>query len=239
LGAAHVRVAGNLKYDVRAAESSVLTSMLREAIVPGVRVLVCGSTLAGEEELLLDAVPSEVVMVLAPRHPERFGEVAEILRRRGAAWVRRSEWGSSPAKIEPGTVFLLDSIGELAAIYSLAQAAFIGGSLVPAGGHNPLEAAQFGVPVVMGPSYENFRGIVETLLRQSAIRIVQASELRDALAEMLAGSAESRGIGARGREVFESEAGATERAVQALLDLVAVAGASPIEQRRTQREVRA
>jgi 3-deoxy-D-manno-octulosonic-acid transferase len=239
LGAAHVSVAGNLKYDVRAAESSLLTSMLRESITHGTRVLVCGSTLAGEEELLLDAVPPEVVMVLAPRHPERFGEVAEILRRRGMVWVRRSEWGSSPTKIEPGTVFLLDSIGELAAIYSLAQGAFVGGSLVPAGGHNPLEAAQFGVPVVMGSSYENFRGIVETLLRQDAIRIVQASELRGALAEMLAGSSESRAMGARGREVFESEAGATERAVLALLDLVTVAGKNPVEQRRVDREVRA
>jgi 3-deoxy-D-manno-octulosonic-acid transferase len=239
LGAAHVSVAGNQKYDVRAAESSLLTSMLRESITHGTRVLVCGSTLAGEEELLLDAVPPEVVMVLAPRHPERFGEVAEILRRRGMVWVRRSEWGSSPTKIEPGTVFLLDSIGELAAIYSLAQGAFVGGSLVPAGGHNPLEAAQFGVPVVMGSSYENFRGIVETLLRQDAIRIVQASELRGALAEMLAGSSESRAMGARGREVFESEAGATERAVLALLDLVTVAGKNPVEQRRVDREVRA
>jgi len=239
LGAAHVRVAGNLKYDVRVAESSTLTAMLRDSIARGTRVLVCGSTLAGEEELLLDAVPPDVAMVLAPRHPERFGEVAEILRRRGKAWVRRSEWGSSPAKIEPGTVFLLDSIGELAAIYSLAQAAFIGGSLVPAGGHNPLEATQFAVPVVMGSSYENFRGIVETLLRQDAIRIVQAGKLKDALAEMLVSSAESRAVGARGRAVFENEAGATERAVLALLDLVAVAGKNPVEQRRADREVRA
>jgi 3-deoxy-D-manno-octulosonic-acid transferase len=239
LGAAHVRVAGNLKYDVRAAESSALTAMLRESIAPGTRVLVCGSTLAGEEELLLDAVPQGVVMVLAPRHPERFGEVAEILRRRGAGWVRRSEWSSSPEKIEPGTVFLLDSIGELAGIYSLAHAAFIGGSLVAAGGHNPLEAAEFAVPVVMGPSYENFRGIVETLLRQDAIRIVQRGELTDALAQVLAGSTESRAMGARGRVVFESEAGATERAVRALMDLVAGAGTSPVEQRRVDREVRA
>lgn len=220
LGADHVRVGGNLKYDVRAVRSAPVTELLEKNLRPGVRALVCGSTLAGEEELLLDALPPGTVTVLAPRHPERFGEVAEILRRRGAAWVRRSEWVQAPATIEPGTVFLLDSIGELASVYSLAHAAFVGGSLVSAGGHNPLEAAQFGVPVVMGPSYENFRGIVEELRKHDAIRIVQTSELKNALVEMLAGTTESRAVGARARAVFESEAGATERAVQALIEVL-------------------
>jgi 3-deoxy-D-manno-octulosonic-acid transferase len=194
--------------------------MIQEHLPPGAHVLVCGSTLAGEEELLLDAVPAGIVMVIAPRHPERFGEVAEILSRRGVRWVRRSEWGRAPSKLEPGTVFLLDSIGELASIYSLARAAFVGGSLVTAGGHNPLEAAQYVVPVVMGPSYENFRGIVEELRRHDAIRITRASELKGALAEMMAGTAESQAVGARAREVFESEAGATKRVVQALIEVL-------------------
>ncbi len=220
LGATNVRVAGNLKYDVRAAGSNALTEKLREHLAPGARVLVCGSTLGGEEEFLLDALPAGVVTILAPRHPERFGDVAELLRRRGAKWVRRSQWMEAPQRLETGTVFLLDSIGELASVYSLADAAFIGGSLVAAGGHNPLEAAQFGVPVLMGPSYENFRGIVEKLREQDAIRITQPSELNNALAEMLSGSPEARDMGARAREVFESEAGATERVAQALLELL-------------------
>ena len=183
LGAANVRVAGNLKYDVRAVLTAPVTELLKDHLpLGGARVLVCGSTLAGEEELLLGALPPGVVMVLAPRHPERFGEVAEMLRRRGVAWARRSEWIADPTRIAPGSVFLLDSIGELASVYSLAAAAFVGGSLVGAGGHNPLEAAQFGVPVVMGPSYENFRGIVEELRVHDAIRIVQRAELKSALA---------------------------------------------------------
>jgi 3-deoxy-D-manno-octulosonic-acid transferase len=124
-------------------------------------------------------------------------------------------------------------------VYSLAQAAFIGGSLVPSGGHNPLEAAQFGVPVAMGPSYENFRWIVEKLREHKAIRIVGANELREALAELLAGVPESVAMGARGRKVFESEAGATERAVQALLDLLEPAEANPADRRRAPAEVRA
>jgi 3-deoxy-D-manno-octulosonic-acid transferase len=194
--------------------------MLEKHLPAGVRVLVCGSTMAGEEELLLEAMPHDIVTVLAPRHPERFEEVAEMLRRRGARWVLRSEWLQAPARIEPGTVFLLDSIGELASVYSLATAAFVGGSLVPTGGHNPLEAAQFGVPVAMGPSYENFRGIVEELRAHDAIRVVQAAELRDGLAELLSGTAESRAVGERAREVCAREAGATERSIHALMDVL-------------------
>jgi 3-deoxy-D-manno-octulosonic-acid transferase len=227
LGANNVRVTGNLKYDVRALASGSIVALLRRHLSTGTRVLVCGSTLAGEEELLLAALPGDVVTVLAPRHPERFAGVAEILRKRGARWTRRSEWLEAPAKIEPGTVFLLDSIGELASVYSLADAAFVGGSLISAGGHNPLEAAQFGVPIVMGPSYENFRGIVEKLREHDAIRIVQPAELKAELARMLAGTTESQAMGARARVVFENEAGATERAIQALVEVVAIRQAVP------------
>ena len=124
-------------------------------------------------------------------------------------------------RLEPGTVFLLDSIGELASVYSLAQAAFIGGSLVAAGGHNPLEAAQFGVPIVMGPSYENFRGIVEKLREHDAIRIVQPSESEECSgATCCLAQRNPRRWARRAREVFESEAGATERAVAGLLELL-------------------
>lgn len=220
LGAANVRFGGNLKYDVRAVREAPVTAALREHLPAESRVLVCGSTLPGEEELLLDALPPEIVTVLAPRHPERFAEVAQLLQKRGVCWVRRSEWMERPRAIDPGTVFLLDSIGELASVYSLAHAAFVGGSLVPRGGHNPLEAAQFGVPVLMGPSYENFRGIVEKMREHHAIRIVQPQELGASLAEILNSTPEIRAMGARAKEVFESEAGATERAVQAILQLL-------------------
>jgi len=217
LGATNVRVAGNLKYDVRAAKPAPVTERLRESLPSATPVLICGSTLPGEEELLLDALPPAIVTILAPRHPERFAEVAQLLRRRDIPWLRRSEWMQSPTLIAPGTVFLLDSIGELASVYSLATAAFIGGSLVPAGGHNPLEPAQFAVPVAIGPHYENFRGIVKQLSEHDAIRIVSPPQLKDALVELLSASPASQQMGARGREVFESESGATERAVQTLL----------------------
>jgi 3-deoxy-D-manno-octulosonic-acid transferase len=220
LGVNNVQVAGNLKFDVRVAQPAVATTLLREHLPPRAKVLVCGSTLAREEELLLDAVPPDAVTILAPRHPEHFEEVASLLERRGVRWARRSVWAAAPARIDPGTVFLLDSIGELASAYSLATAAFIGGSLVPAGGHNPLEAAQFGVPVAMGTSTENFRGIVETLRAQEAILVVEVKELAPALAKLLSGAPDVRAMGARGRQVFESESGATERSVQALIKVL-------------------
>jgi 3-deoxy-D-manno-octulosonic-acid transferase len=222
LGARNVCVGGNLKFDVRAARPAAVTQRLGEYLPQRARVLVCGSTLAGEEEMLLDALPEGLVTVLAPRHPERFPEVAQLLRRRGLPWVRRTEWMDAPTEIQPSSVFLLDSVGELASVYSLAEVAFVGGSLIPAGGHNPLEPAQFGVPVLMGESYENFRGIVDALVAEEAIRIVRPQELKTVLAEVFADFAAARAMGERGREVFEREAGATARAVDAILEIPAV-----------------
>ena len=220
LGAPKVQVTGNLKYDIRAARAAAATMMLREHIPPGTAVLVCGSTLAGEEALLLDALPPWTITILAPRHPERFAEVVELLQRRAPLWVRRSEWSAAPACLKPGTVFLLDSIGELASVYSLATAAFVGGSLVPAGGHNPLEPAQFGVPVVMGPHYENFRGIVERFREKDAIRIVTPDQLGPALEELLSRSPAARLQGLKGKEIFEAESGATGRTLEPLIEIL-------------------
>lgn len=220
LGAASARPGGNLKYDVRSAASARITLAMREHLAPGIKVIVCGSTLEGEERMLLAAAPAEAVLVLAPRHPERFRDVAQMLDRSGRPWVRRSYWLDAPRALTPGTVLLLDSIGELASVYSLAYIAFVGGSLVPAGGHNPLEPAQFCVPVVMGPHYENFRGIVERLRDKDAIRIISAAELHATFRALLENHELATGLGARAQQVFASEAGATERAVAALLAIV-------------------
>ncbi len=220
IGAANVCYGGNLKYDMRAAASAAVTQALAGQIATGTKVLVCGSTLEGEEEILLSAAPPDVLVILAPRHPERFEAVARLLERSGKPWVRRSQWMLSPAPLGTGTVFLLDSIGELASVYSLATVAFIGGSLVAAGGHNPLEAAQFRVPVVMGPHYENFRAIVDRLRAQDAIRIVHPVEVRNELTALFSDEVSAHAIGERAYSVFSSEAGATARAVSALAEIV-------------------
>jgi 3-deoxy-D-manno-octulosonic-acid transferase len=230
--AERVRVTGNLKYDVKAAGESAMTKMIAERLPSGAKVLVAGSTLEGEEKMLLEAWPRGLemapgaVMVLAPRRPERFAAVAALVNERGFGVVRASELRAGAGEIVPGGVVLLDTIGDLASVYSLGTVAFVGGSLVAAGGHNPLEPARFGVPVVMGESSENFREIVEAMLAADGIRIVSAGELAGALASLMRDDDEARAVGERGREVFDAQAGATGRTVKALLGLLRDAGAS-------------
>ena len=224
--AARVRVTGNLKYDLRASGESGLVATLRERLPEGARVVVCGSTLEGEERMLLEAWPAvlgaepRAVMVLAPRRTERFDAVAALVTASGFGVVRASDFKARPVGVEAGSVFLLDTIGDLASVYSLGAVAFVGGSLVPWGGHNPLEPAQFAVPVVTGPSFENFRGIVEAMQARDAIRVVTDGMLRETLAGMLRNENEARALGERGRAVFEAEAGATARTVRALMELM-------------------
>jgi 3-deoxy-D-manno-octulosonic-acid transferase len=232
-----VTVSGNLKFDVRIAEEAEAARLLK-ALTGGLRLVVAGSTLDGEEAALLEAWPRlleadpQLAMVLAPRHPERFGAVAALLENSGVAWVRRSDWRSTPEAsiqpLKPGTIVLLDTIGELASVYSLASVAFIGGSLIPAGGHNPLEPAQFGVPIVMGPHYANFRAITEDLLAHQAVRIAAREELAAVLIELLQDRSAAQAMGSRARQVFSSQAGATGRCVEALKELLAAqAGMEP------------
>jgi 3-deoxy-D-manno-octulosonic-acid transferase len=231
--AERVRVTGNLKYDLREGRESSLVAMLRSQTGAKARVIVCGSTLEGEEKILLAAWPAvvaaepEAVMVLAPRHPDRFAAVAGMVAASGFAVIRASEFRERTEPVAEGSIFLLDTIGDLAAMYSLGVAAFVGGSLVAAGGHNPLEPARFGVPVLMGGSFENFREIVSVLQAHDAIRLVTTAMFTEALVSMLRHKDEAEAMGQRGREVFDAQAGATKRTVQALtalLDERAVSG---------------
>jgi 3-deoxy-D-manno-octulosonic-acid transferase len=224
LGCETATVAGNLKFDVRSGRDSEAVRLIEEQL-GGLRLVVAGSTLEGEEAMLLAAwaavlkADAQMAMVLAPRHPERFGAVAELLERSGVAWRRRSAMGKSP--LAPGEIVLLDSMGELATVYSLAAVAFVGGSLVAAGGHNPLEPAQFGVPVVLGPHFANFRAMVEALLARKALRIVEARELAAALTGLLRDEDGAKAMGERGRRVFEEQAGATARSVAVIEGILA------------------
>lgn len=224
-----VIVAGNLKFDVRAAAEADATRVLKRLAI-GLRLLVAGSTLEGEESALLEIWPQllaadpQLAMVLAPRHPERFASVAALLDQSGVGWVKRSDWRSqaedSIAAIRPGQIVLLDTIGELASVYSLAAVAFVGGSIVAAGGHNPLEPAQFGVPIVMGPNYVNFRAITEDLLAHDALRIATREELAATLIELLQQQQAAKETGERAKQVFDQQAGATERCVTAIRELL-------------------
>ena len=162
-----------------------------------------------------------MILVIAPRHPERFQEVFRLIEQSGNVAVLGSQLDRMNGNLAGGTVVLLDTIGDLASVYSVASAAFIGGSLVPKGGHNPLEPAQFGVPIVMGPHYANFVAITDSLRAHDALRIAAKEELAAALAALLGDRTAAEAMGARAREVFERQAGATERCVAALRELVA------------------
>ena len=219
-----VTVGGNLKFDVRAPLDTPVVELLRRKLGRSAKLLVCGSTLEGEEALLLAAWPRivdvvpDAVMLLAPRHPERFEKVAALLQSSSMQWTRRSAWMAGPEPFAPGSIFLLDSIGELASLYALAAVAFVGGSLVEAGGHNPLEPAQFGVSIANGPHYENFRDIVQLLIDQDAIRIVHPQTLDRELVALL--QDESHALGRNAQKVFEAQAGATKRAADAIVTLL-------------------
>ena len=276
LGAAPERVAltGNLKFDT---PEPAPVARLEEAVrglAAGRPILVAGSTMAGEEPIVLDAferLDRDAMLVLAARHPERFDEAWREIEERSLPAVRRSRMAlgggdgaggaggagdaaaaaavagdaaavaagaggageEGPGRLDaeaaptsgaspgPPRVVLLDSLGELAAIYRLAAAAFIGGTLVPTGGHNPIEAARFGVPVVVGPSMENFRRIARDFETAGALTVVRdGAGLVSAWRRLLDQPGEAAEQGRRGREMVDRNRGAVERSVELLRQVV-------------------
>ena len=172
----------------------------------------------------LEQFPS-ALLILAPRHPERFGEVADLLRSGGIPFCRRSEAQFLPDNIA-GTVILLDSVGELAAAYDLADVAFVGGSLVPKGGHNILEPAYFGKPIIVGAHNENFRDIVALFRRAGAVVEADRNSFAADLVALLNDPNRRAELGRRAAALIRSQQGATEHTFQALTPLLA---SSPAE----------
>jgi 3-deoxy-D-manno-octulosonic-acid transferase len=231
-----VKAIGNLKYDVRAPKASRVAELIREAAA-GRPIVVAGSTVErvndkslSEDEMVIQAWEGKArhelgaLLVLAPRHPERFRSVESVVME--FSYRRASDWGTERESAQSENeglleIVLLDTIGDLAAVYGIADVAFVGGSLVARGGHNPLEPAQFGVPVVMGRSYENFRDIVGKMQQEYALRGARdKDDLERVLIELLTDRDVAKAMGERGRQVFEAQSGATARAVDALVGLV-------------------
>jgi len=219
-----MQVTGNLKFDVNLPPAPPIVAALRKSLAASGAgpVLVCGSTVEGEEPLLLKAFENvlvahpRAVMMLAPRHPERFDTVASLLTQLELPFERRTLWtttdsgtGEKNADALVGGVLLVDTIGELAALYALADVAFVGGSLVPHGGHNIIEPAQYGAAIVVGNHTENFRDIVSLFQSRDAVRIVGVAELPLALMELLANAAERSALGHRAAETLRSQTGGT------------------------------
>jgi 3-deoxy-D-manno-octulosonic-acid transferase len=162
----------------------------------------------------LQSVEPNALLLLVPRHPDRFRAVADLLGSRGLRFTRRSSGILPDAATQ---VVLVDSVGELAAFYASADVAFVGGSLVPIGGHNLLEPAALGVPVLTGPYQSNGKDIARLLVEQgAALQVDDARELGAALARLLADPKERRRIGAIGRHIVESNRGSVAR----LLELI-------------------
>ena len=224
-----IRVTDNLKYDSEPRETEMVQRL--RPLLGQRSLLVAGSLLEPEERLLLKVwqatcrtVPQSL-LVLAPRHPERFQAVARLIPQSfpllRASMLLQAPPQSQPAMVEQCGVLLLDTVGDLAALYALADLAFIGGSLVPRGGHNPLEPARFGVPVVIGPSFENFREIVQEMQAHQGIQIVHSeSELQRTLGHLLQDRVAADALGQRGQEIFGRRSGATGRTVSALVMLL-------------------
>lgn len=236
-----VRTTGNLKFDCEPPAARPLNKALHEALTAAKRapVLVAASTMPGEEEPLL-AVWRAVrrshpgaLMILAPRHPPRFDRVAALLASEPGGFVRRSALGSNENALSalsgdneaPGTL-LLDSLGELAGIFELATVVFVGGSLVPLGGHNLLEPAWWGKPILFGPHMENFRDAARLFIRSgAAVEVRDARELEAEILALFADEARRNRMGEAARQVVERERGATERTIEHLKTLLAAAGA--------------
>jgi 3-deoxy-D-manno-octulosonic-acid transferase len=176
-------------------------------------LLVAGSTHSGEEESLLEAIAlarrnhPKLSLVLAPRHPERFGEVEQLLANSGLLFQRRSQ--AAPAHWFDKDVLLLDSIGELVDFFAAADVAFVGGSLVDSGGHNVLEPARFGKPILFGPHMDNFHNLARDMVIQgAALEVTNAAEIADALKVLLADPIKRGEMGERAAEIARTHQGA-------------------------------
>ncbi|HUI40405.1 MAG TPA: 3-deoxy-D-manno-octulosonic acid transferase [Terriglobia bacterium] len=224
-----VTVAGNLKFDGRPPELGELPRRARHALRDAGRgpVLVAGSTMAGEERLLLRAWDRlrkrfpRAFLVLAPRHPQRFEEVAQALGDEGRRFVRRTALDPSEfnAQVAGAEILLLNTIGELAGMFELADVAFVGGSLVASGGHNLLEPAYWAKPVLFGPHMENFRDAAEQFVSEKAGYQVQGpEELALRVAELFTDPARRDEVGRRAKRLLERESGATKRIADALAE---------------------
>jgi 3-deoxy-D-manno-octulosonic-acid transferase len=231
-----VVVTGSLKFDSldHAGQPRGRDRVLRYFRMPPSRpVIVAGSTMKGEEPAVLRAfrrvraTSPTAMLVLAPRHPERFGEVEQLCRNEGWKTSRRTELAIDT---EPrADIVVVDTIGELAALYQVGTAVFVGGSLVPTGGHNVLEPAVFGKPIVFGPHMENFREIAEAFVASgAAVQLDDEGELETALVDLLGDPVRRARLGAAARALVEANRGAKDKTMAVIEALVQPASPSNV-----------
>ncbi|MGH9219642.1 MAG: 3-deoxy-D-manno-octulosonic acid transferase, partial [Vicinamibacterales bacterium] len=228
---ARVVVTGSLKFDSLDLSPNALQARARDRVlryfrVPSSRpVIVAGSTMKGEETAVLRAfrrvraTAPNTLLVIAPRHPERFGEVEQLVRSEGWKTARRSDLAiDSEPRVD---AIVLDTIGELATVYQIATVVFVGGSLVGTGGHNVLEPAVFGKPIVFGPHMENFAEIADAFVTNGAgVQLAGEQQLDEAFMSLISDPVRRARLGAAARALVEANRGAKEKSVTVLADLL-------------------
>jgi 3-deoxy-D-manno-octulosonic-acid transferase len=228
-----IRMVGNLKFDSQPPQPGEFSRALKAVLHSTQRgpVLVAASTMPGEESFVLEgwdliaARYPQALLILAPRHPTRFDQVSQDLARAGRGFIRRTTLKIEGQEISPplssSGILLLDTIGELAGVFELADLVFIGGSLVPAGGHNPLEPAYWSKVIPFGPHMENFEAIAKLLLQAgAAIQISKPEELAHT-AWLLENSETRSRLGEGARRVLERHSGATARTLDTVREILA------------------
>ncbi|RVT48168.1 3-deoxy-D-manno-octulosonic acid transferase [Rheinheimera sediminis] len=234
LGAKHVQVAGNLKFELDVSKSSIQLAHSLKPLLQGRAVWVAGSTHVGEDELLIQAyqqlkvVFPQLLLVLVPRHPERFDAVAELLQQQQLNFVRRSVNGLPDVSTQ---VWLGDSMGELLSWYQLADFVFIGGSLIERGGHNPLEAMAFGKAVLSGPYVFNFQLVFQLLQQQQAyVQVSTVTDLVSTVAQLIQQPELAIQTGAKGLQLYQQQQGAVARIMAKVQELVPMAEVEKLNQ---------
>lgn len=233
-----VLVSGNLKYDIADNGAGARLECSNFLPADGVPLIVAGSTADREEQILLDAfrrarsaTGHKLRLLIAPRRPERFDEVERLIGKTGFACARRSALTRPDSGAE---IILLDTMGELAAVYEHATVVFVGGSLIQKGGHNILEPARYGKPIVVGPHMENFRQIAHDFLAADALRRLPDAEperlgqlLGVTLTSLINSPAERETLGKNARAMIDQNRGATARVAEALAQILELHQASP------------
>ena len=228
---ARVVVTGSLKFDSLELSSTALQARARDRVLryfrvpPSRSVIVAGSTMKGEEAQVLRAfrkvraAAPNTLLVLAPRNPERFGEAEQLARSEGWKVARRSDLAvDSEPRVD---VVVVDTIGELATIYQIATIVFVGGSLVATGGHNILEPAVFGKPIVFGPHMQNFLEIADAFVSNGAgVQLSEDEELDEAFLSLIGDPVRRARLGAAARALVEANRGANEKSITVLAALL-------------------
>jgi 3-deoxy-D-manno-octulosonic-acid transferase len=228
LGVANVAVTGSIKFDVQVPEAALVLGARLRALIGPRPVLLCASTREGEEELLLEAFVrkrdtlSGALLLLVPRHPQRFDAVAALARERGLDVQRRSALDLATGSPEAGVDVLLgDSMGEMFAYYAACDCAFIGGSLLPLGGQNLIEACALGKPVLVGPHTFNFAlASEEAIAAGAALRVGDAAQMIEQAARLLRDADARATMGRQALAWAELHRGATQRTLALLVSLV-------------------